>query len=93
MRLCGRRASSVQALFFPLFMLNLIQLLWWDLKKLLHKQMPANIELKQHCKEEWAEIPLQQCKELINSEKMIKLLQLNIPSILEDVLSFSLDWM
>ncbi len=41
--------------------LNLIEMLWHDLKQSIHARKPSNVaELKQFCKEEWAKIPPQQ---------------------------------
>ncbi len=48
--------------------LNLIEMLWHDLKQSIHAQKPSNVaELKQFCKEEWAKIPPQRCERLIVS--------------------------
>ncbi len=48
--------------------LNLIGMLWHDLKQSIHARKPSNVaELKQFCKEEWAKIPPQQCERLIPS--------------------------
>ncbi len=45
--------------------LNLIEMLWHDLKQSIHDQKPSNVaELKQLCKE-WAKIPPQRCERLI----------------------------
>ena len=38
--------------------LNLIEMLWYELKRAVHTRHPKNIaELKQFCKEEWSKIP------------------------------------
>ena len=38
--------------------LNLIEMLWHDLKRAVHTRHPKNIaELQQFCKEEWSKIP------------------------------------
>ena len=48
--------------------LNPIEMLWRDLKKVVHARKPSNVaELKQFCKEEWAKIPPQRCERLIAS--------------------------
>ncbi len=48
--------------------LNLIEMLWHDLKQTIHARKPSNVaELKQFCKEEWAKIPPQRCERLIAS--------------------------
>uniref|UniRef100_A0A673GDV1 Tc1-like transposase DDE domain-containing protein n=1 Tax=Sinocyclocheilus rhinocerous TaxID=307959 RepID=A0A673GDV1_9TELE len=48
--------------------LNLIEMLWHDLKQSFHSQEPSNVaELKQLCKEEWAKIRPQRCERLIAS--------------------------
>ena len=48
--------------------LSPIDMLWRDLKRAVHKQMPTNLnELEQCCKEEWAKIPPQLCERLIKS--------------------------
>ncbi|KAK3555168.1 hypothetical protein QTP86_010055 [Hemibagrus guttatus] len=40
--------------------LNLIEMLWHDLKKVVHARKPSNVaELQQFCKDEWARIPPQ----------------------------------
>ena len=40
--------------------LNPIEMLWHDLKQAVHAPKPSNVtELKQFCKEEWANIPTQ----------------------------------
>ncbi len=50
--------------------LNLIEMLWHDLKQSIHDQKPSNVaELKQFCKEEWAKIPPQRCERLIASNR------------------------
>ncbi len=44
--------------------LNLIEMLWHDLKQSIHARKPSNVaELKQFCKEEWATIPLNDVKD------------------------------
>ncbi|KAK3506739.1 hypothetical protein QTP70_021775 [Hemibagrus guttatus] len=46
--------------------LNLIEMLWHDLKKVVHARKPSNVaELQQFCKDEWAKIPPQRCNRLI----------------------------
>ncbi|KAK3546402.1 hypothetical protein QTP70_026281, partial [Hemibagrus guttatus] len=46
--------------------LNPIEMLWHDLKKVVHAQKPSNVaELQQFCKDEWAKIPPQRCNRLI----------------------------
>lgn len=36
---------------------NTTEILWWELKRTVHKQMPTNLtEPNQVCKEEWAKI-------------------------------------
>ncbi len=48
--------------------LNLIEMLWHDLKQSIHAWKPSNVtELKQIYKEEWDKIPLQRCERLISS--------------------------
>ncbi len=48
--------------------LNLIEMLWHELKQSFHAWKPSNVaELKQFCKEEWAKIPPQRCERLIAS--------------------------
>ncbi len=48
--------------------LNLIEMLWHDLKQSFHARKPSNVaELKLFCKEEWAKIPPQRCERLIAS--------------------------
>ncbi|KAK3561426.1 hypothetical protein QTP86_002540 [Hemibagrus guttatus] len=48
--------------------LNLIEMLWPDLKKVVHARKPSNVaELQQFCKDEWAKIPPQRCNRLIAS--------------------------
>ncbi|KAK3572375.1 hypothetical protein QTP86_032601, partial [Hemibagrus guttatus] len=42
--------------------LNPIEMLWHDLKKVVHARKPSNVaELQQFCKDEWAKIPPQRC--------------------------------
>ncbi|KAK3513197.1 hypothetical protein QTP70_009754 [Hemibagrus guttatus] len=48
--------------------LNPIEMLWHDLKKVVHARKPSNVaELQQFCKDEWAKIPPQRCNRLIAS--------------------------
>ncbi|KAK3568377.1 hypothetical protein QTP86_005584 [Hemibagrus guttatus] len=48
--------------------LNPIEILWHDLKKVVHARKPSNVaELQQFCKDEWAKIPPQRCNRLIAS--------------------------
>ncbi|KAK3543408.1 hypothetical protein QTP70_020436 [Hemibagrus guttatus] len=48
--------------------LNPIEMLWHDLKKVVHARKPSNVaELQQFCKDEWAKIPPQRCNGLIAS--------------------------
>ncbi|KAK3552767.1 hypothetical protein QTP86_022344 [Hemibagrus guttatus] len=48
--------------------LNPIEMLWHDLKKVVHAGKPSNVaELQQFCKDEWAKIPPQRCNRLIAS--------------------------
>ncbi|KAK3522302.1 hypothetical protein QTP86_001995 [Hemibagrus guttatus] len=48
--------------------LNAIEMLWHDLKKVVHARKPSNVaELQQFCKDEWAKIPPQRCNKLIES--------------------------
>ncbi|KAK3571374.1 hypothetical protein QTP86_009746 [Hemibagrus guttatus] len=48
--------------------LNPIEMLWHDLKKVVHAQKPSNVaELQQFCKDEWAKIPPQRCNGLFSS--------------------------
>ncbi len=48
--------------------LNLIEMLWHDLKQFFHALKPSNVaELKQFCKEEGAKIHPQRCERLIAS--------------------------
>ncbi|KAK3514588.1 hypothetical protein QTP70_021648, partial [Hemibagrus guttatus] len=47
---------------------NPIEMLWHDLKKVVHARKPSNVaELQQFCKDEWAKIPPQRCNRLIAS--------------------------
>ncbi len=47
--------------------LNLIEILWHELKQSIHAGKPSNVaELKQFCKE-WVTIPPQRCERLIAS--------------------------
>ncbi|KAK3540398.1 hypothetical protein QTP70_030411, partial [Hemibagrus guttatus] len=42
-----------------------IEMLWHDLKKVVHARKPSNVaELQQFCKDEWAKIPPQRCNRL-----------------------------
>uniref|UniRef100_A0A3B3DJG5 Transposase n=1 Tax=Oryzias melastigma TaxID=30732 RepID=A0A3B3DJG5_ORYME len=48
--------------------LNPIEMLWYDLKKVVHARKPSNkAELQQFCKDEWAKIPPERCKRLVAS--------------------------
>ncbi|KAK3535396.1 hypothetical protein QTP70_012260 [Hemibagrus guttatus] len=48
--------------------LNPIEMLWHDLKKVVHARKPSNVaELQQFCKDEWAKIPPQRCNRIIAS--------------------------
>ncbi|KAK3533217.1 hypothetical protein QTP70_013621 [Hemibagrus guttatus] len=48
--------------------LNLIEMLWHDLKKVVHARKSSNVaELQQFCKDEWAKIPPHRCNRLIAS--------------------------
>ncbi|KAK3573943.1 hypothetical protein QTP86_033016, partial [Hemibagrus guttatus] len=48
--------------------LNPIEMLWHDLKKVVHARKPSSVsELQQFCKDEWAKIPPQRCNRLIAS--------------------------
>ncbi|KAK3548669.1 hypothetical protein QTP70_016419 [Hemibagrus guttatus] len=48
--------------------LNPMEMLWHDLKKVVHARKPSNVaELQQFCKDEWAKIPPQRCNRLIAS--------------------------
>ncbi|KAK3508771.1 hypothetical protein QTP70_006025 [Hemibagrus guttatus] len=45
--------------------LNPIEMLWHDLKKVVHARKPSNVAaLQQFCKDEWAKIPPQRCNRL-----------------------------
>ncbi|KAK3509719.1 hypothetical protein QTP70_008457 [Hemibagrus guttatus] len=45
-----------------------IEMLWHDLKKVVHARKPSNVaELQQFCKDEWAKIPPQRCNRLTAS--------------------------
>ncbi|KAK3534597.1 hypothetical protein QTP86_016749 [Hemibagrus guttatus] len=45
--------------------LNPIEMLWHDLKKVVHARKPSNVaELQHFCKDEWAKIPPQRCNRL-----------------------------
>lgn len=47
---------------------NLIDMLWHDLKKVVHARKPSSVvKLQQFCKNEWAKIPSQCCKRLTAS--------------------------
>ncbi|KAK3508653.1 hypothetical protein QTP70_003098 [Hemibagrus guttatus] len=51
--------------------LNPIEMLWHDLKKVVHARKPCNVaELQQFCKDEWAKIPPQRCNRLIASYQL-----------------------
>ncbi len=46
--------------------LNLIEMLWDDLKQSIYARKPSDVaELKQFCKEEWAKTPPQWCERLV----------------------------
>ncbi|KAK3570654.1 hypothetical protein QTP86_024551 [Hemibagrus guttatus] len=45
--------------------LNPIEMLWHDLKKVVHARKPSNVAELQFCKDEWAKIPPQRCNRLI----------------------------
>ncbi len=48
--------------------LNFIEMLWHELKKVVHARKPSNVaELQQFCQDEWAKIPPQHCNRLIAS--------------------------
>lgn len=49
------------------------EMLWWDLRRTLHKWTPANLrtELKQRCKNKWAKIPSQWGREWKSYRKQI----------------------
>ncbi|KAK3561430.1 hypothetical protein QTP86_002543 [Hemibagrus guttatus] len=48
--------------------LNPIEILWHDLKKVVHARKPSNVaELQQFCKDEWAKIPPKRCNRLTAS--------------------------
>ncbi|KAK3538412.1 hypothetical protein QTP86_001758 [Hemibagrus guttatus] len=47
--------------------LNPIEMLWHDLKKVVHARKPSNVAELQFCKDEWAKIPPQRCNRLIAS--------------------------
>ncbi|KAK3543845.1 hypothetical protein QTP70_030070 [Hemibagrus guttatus] len=48
--------------------LNPIEMLWHDLKKVVHARKPSNVaELQQFCKDEWAKISPQRCNRRIAS--------------------------
>ncbi|KAK3560375.1 hypothetical protein QTP86_006459 [Hemibagrus guttatus] len=48
--------------------LNPIEMLWHDLKKVVHARKLSNVaELQQFCKDKWAKIPPQRCNRLIAS--------------------------
>uniref|UniRef100_A0A9J8CTE6 Tc1-like transposase DDE domain-containing protein n=1 Tax=Cyprinus carpio carpio TaxID=630221 RepID=A0A9J8CTE6_CYPCA len=48
--------------------LNPIEMLWHDLKKVVHAQKPSSVaELQQFCIDEWTEIPPQRCNRFIAS--------------------------
>ena len=47
--------------------LNLIENLWYELKKAVHKRSPRNLnELEQFCVEEWSKITKESCQKLID---------------------------
>uniref|UniRef100_A0A3B4TRY4 Transposase Tc1-like domain-containing protein n=1 Tax=Seriola dumerili TaxID=41447 RepID=A0A3B4TRY4_SERDU len=46
--------------------LNPIEMLWRDLKKMVHARCPSNLsQLAEFCKEEWAKIPMSRCERLV----------------------------
>ena len=50
--------------------LNIIENLWYDLKRAVHDRRPSNLrELEAYCKEEWAKIPPASVQRLISSYK------------------------
>ncbi|KAK3514798.1 hypothetical protein QTP70_032196, partial [Hemibagrus guttatus] len=65
--------------------LNPIEMLWHDLKKVVHARKPSNVaELQQFCKDEWAKIPPQRCNRLIASygKHLIAVVAAKVPGIL-----------
>ncbi|KAK3538860.1 hypothetical protein QTP86_018780, partial [Hemibagrus guttatus] len=65
--------------------LNPIEMLWHDLKKVVHARKPSNVaELQQFCKDEWAKIPPQRCNRLIASygKRLIAVVAAKVPGIL-----------
>ncbi|KAF7641491.1 hypothetical protein LDENG_00280010 [Lucifuga dentata] len=47
-------------------------MLWQNLKWAAHAQKPSNVaELKQFCREEWNNIPPQQCTRLISNYRKL----------------------
>ena len=50
--------------------LNLIEMLWHDLKRAVYTRHPKNIaELKQFCIEGWSKIPPDRCAGLIHNDR------------------------
>ena len=48
--------------------LNLIENLWWDLKRAVAAWKPSNInKLEVFACEEWAKIPIERCKKLVST--------------------------
>ncbi|KAK3559184.1 hypothetical protein QTP86_005083 [Hemibagrus guttatus] len=63
--------------------LNPIEMLWHDLKKVVHARKPSNVaELQQFCKDEWAKIPPQRCNRLIAPEVLLQDLRLPQPDVI-----------
>lgn len=51
---------------------SLTETLWWDLKRLVHKRIPANLnELRQCCKEDWTKILSHWCETDTVTEKRV----------------------
>ncbi len=66
----GSRKIKIKVLEWPSQSpnLNLIEMLWHDLKQSIHARKPSNVaELKQFSIEEWAKITPQRCERLIAS--------------------------
>ncbi|KAK3555338.1 hypothetical protein QTP86_014930 [Hemibagrus guttatus] len=65
--------------------LNPIEMLWHDLKKVVHARKPSNVaELQQFCKDEWAKIPPQRCNRLILNSGQLAQLMVNVSSTVDD---------